>query len=537
MITPTGNHKGLLLATLIWLLTLSAALLAVVLRGMSIIDLWLLAVAGALPALLTLVLIPILHREWAQILVIFGWLALAIFACIAIGFNPMAVLFFAGPAIAALFQKDKVVEALILSAVFAALVFYAERSGVLPDTLASAEVKDWAGKASLMSIAAIVTGALFGAAQSRIPNTDSQVDTHIESHLLETIPGAALQLGPEDTVTYISPKSYPLFGLTDDMGTIPASALLSYDSGARDSLLSQLSEVRASQIPQTRLIPVCQEIGKRSQYEVTITPLTHNNIGIYAADVTEREHSFESLRSSLDAVHQDASGKTLFFAGVSHELRTPLNAIIGFSDMMRSRLFGPLPSKYAEYADLIHDSGQYMLDLIGDVLDLTKVETGNYTLNYGSFDVADVIRSTIKMTRPMADSAEVSLDADIEAEKDLILHADRKAVRQILLNLISNAIKFTPKGGRIVVQAKTVADTLALTVRDNGAGMSAEDLANVGKPFAQGMSGQTSDERGSGLGLSLVKSLTALHNGRFLIASQPEAGTTVDVYLPLSSKD
>ena len=131
--------------------------------------------------------------------------------------------------------------------------------------------------------------------------------------------------------------------------------------------------------------------------------------------------------------------KTHFFAGVSHELRTPLNAIIGFSDMMRSCLFGPLPSKYAEYADLIHESGQHMLDLIGDVLDLSKVEAGRYELNYDTFDAADVIRSSVKMIRPAADAAEVSLDVNLDLDQALLIQADRRAVRQILLNLLSNS--------------------------------------------------------------------------------------------------
>ena len=118
---------------------------------------------------------------------------------------------------------------------------------------------------------------------------------------------------------------------------------------------------------------------------------------------------------------------------------------------MRSRLFGPLPGKYAEYADLIHDSGQHMLDLIGDVLDMSKVEAGKYELHYDNFDAADVIRSTAKMIRPAADQAKVVLSLDIDENDPLLIEADRKAIRQILLNLLSNAIKFSHKGGRVTV--------------------------------------------------------------------------------------
>ena len=231
---------------------------------------------------------------------------------------------------------------------------------------------------------------------------------------------------------------------------------------------------------------------------------------------------------------RETDDKTLFFAGVSHELRTPLNAIIGFSDMMRSRLFGPLPSKYAEYADLIHDSGQHMLDLIGDVLDLSKVEAGKYTLQYDSFDAADVIRSSVKMIRPAADVAEVRLDVSVDVNDTLIVEADRKALRQILLNLLSNAIKFSDKGGRVSVKAVSKDGCLVLRVSDEGEGISAEDLITIGTPYTQSASGLSSEERGSGLGLSLVKSLTELHRGEFDIESQLGEGTQVTVSIPLS---
>ncbi len=234
-----------------------------------------------------------------------------------------------------------------------------------------------------------------------------------------------------------------------------------------------------------------------------------------------------------DSAKKEFDEKTLFFAGVSHELRTPLNAIIGFSDMMRSRLFGPLPGKYAEYADLIHDSGQHMLDLVGDVLDMSKVEANKYELNYCEFDAADVVRSSMKMVRPSADAAELTLSADIETENDLVVEADRRAVRQILLNLLSNAIKFTPKGGRVTTSAHINGDKLELSVADTGTGMTAKDIENVGTPYQQAANANLVAGRGTGLGLSLVKNLSKLHGGEFSITSHPGVGTTVLVTLPL----
>jgi len=230
---------------------------------------------------------------------------------------------------------------------------------------------------------------------------------------------------------------------------------------------------------QDRVIAARSEDDDLTYLDIRALPLKDGDVGLFIQDMSKRGDGdfMREITSNIEII-EEISGtseddkmrsRNLYFAGVSHELRTPLNAIIGFSDMMRSRLFGPLPGKYAEYADLIHDSGQHMLDLIGDV------------------------RSSIKMMRPVSDTASVRLDAEIAIDDDLSLVADRKAVRQILLNLISNAVKFSPKGGRVVVGSKKAGDTIHLSVSDNGAGMSTQELERVGQPYEQTQSGQTSD--------------------------------------------
>jgi len=243
------------------------------------------------------------------------------------------------------------------------------------------------------------------------------------------------------------------------------------------------------------------------------------------------------LKQERDKIKDNIKEQSLFFAGVSHELRTPLNAIIGFSDMMRSRLFGPLPGKYADYADMIHDSGQHMLDLIGDVLDLGKIEAGKHHLKYDSFQAEDIIRSSIKMVRPSADAAELALEAEIDSSEVIILEADRRAVRQILLNLLSNAIKFSPKGSLVKVRADIVADDLRISVIDQGEGMSPEMVANIGEPYLEKDSPSLSSARGTGLGLSLVKSLVDLHKGNLTVESDVGSGTQMHVTLPLRRAD
>ncbi len=533
-------NRGLPLTSLIWAAAVLAALAAGLYNGTPPGVLLPYAGAALLPAFAGIVLWPFARREWAQMLIIFSWIALAIAACFAISFVPMAVLFLCAPAAAALFEREKVIEAMVLSAVFAAAVFYAPKFGYAPEPIASLDQISWGQLAGIMATIAFMVGAMFFAASHEAEITDPGAD--IKSGFADAYPGAALKFAPDGTLIMASKAALPLFGLSKrDLGALTLSDLSLADEDNEQVLQSAFIEAVARDETMTVLVsaPGDYQDGEAAQrsLEINLVPQSDGSVFAFAADHTENIAKLQTLETLQSSVQKEAAEKTLFFAGVSHELRTPLNAIIGFSDMMRSRLFGPLPGKYAEYADLIHDSGQHMLDLIGDVLDMSKVEAGKYELHYGEFDIADVVRSSMKMVRPSADAAELILDAEIEGSHDLIIEADRKAVRQILLNLLSNSIKFTPKGGRIVVSAKIVADVLNLSVEDNGTGMSARDLEKVGTPFHQAKNAQQIDARGSGLGLSLVKNLVELHKGRYAMTSHPGAGTSVNIYLPVQRPD
>lgn len=240
----------------------------------------------------------------------------------------------------------------------------------------------------------------------------------------------------------------------------------------------------------------------------------------------------ETLRAERDEAVAASRAKSEFLAAVSHELRTPLNAIIGFSDVMKQRLFGPLPARYAEYGDLIHESGIHLLDLIGDVLDMSKIEADRYELVTDRFDARDVVQTCAKMMRLRAEDKGLVLNVDA-GEHELEVSADRKAVRQILLNLISNAIKFTPAGGAVAVMARDQSGQLVLAVGDSGIGMAEHELSSLGTQYTQTRSGQISEERGSGLGLSLVRMLTEMHGGVMSVQSVQGEGTTVTVRLPV----
>ena len=516
--------------SLIWVAVIAAAFVGAVLRGFEWQSLLPYAVIAALPAIISGSMQSLLDREWARLLVIFAWLALAITACLSMGLWPFGLLFLCPVVLAALFEREAVIEALILSAVIGSLIFFAHRNGALPPLLASPDGIDWGRLALPAGIAAMTLGALFFAAQSRSPFAGQDGPA---ANLLESSPSASLYLDENNIIIHASKSSRALLGLKASEQTL--GAVGAGDANFQDKLGDLVRRARSEKTTVTETL-VMRSKDIDSVFEVTAAA-HHKHLMLHAVDMSEREREIQSLRASKADMQKEIDDKTLFFSGVSHELRTPLNAIIGFSDMIRDRLFGPLPSKYAEYADIIHESGQHMLDLIGDVLDMSKVDAGQYELQYGSFDMADVIRSSIKMIQPSADAASVQIALDLIPQDDLILEADRKAVRQILLNLLSNAVKFTPKGGKVTITAKSLADTLHLSVQDNGMGMSAADLKTVGQPYVQTKNAARVDARGTGLGLSLVKSLVDLHAGRFAIASQPKEGTSVDIYFPLDKPE
>jgi cell cycle sensor histidine kinase DivJ len=224
------------------------------------------------------------------------------------------------------------------------------------------------------------------------------------------------------------------------------------------------------------------------------------------------------------------SGKSRFLANMSHELRTPLNTIMGFSDIMKARLFGPLPAKYGEYADLIHDAGRHLLDLINDLLDMSKIEAERFQLQIEKLDARDPLSAALRLMRVQADEAGLSLRAALPPDP-IDIEADPRALKQIVLNLLSNALKFTPRGGQVTVTLQAQGETMELMVTDTGVGIAPEDLQRLGRPFEQ--AGDVKQRaKGTGLGLSLVRGLAELHGGQMIIESTLGEGTSVTVRLP-----
>ncbi len=228
--------------------------------------------------------------------------------------------------------------------------------------------------------------------------------------------------------------------------------------------------------------------------------------------------------------------KTNFLAFMSHELRTPLNAVIGFGELMAAEPFGPLGSpRYQHYAGMIVEGGRHLLEVINAILDLTRIESGKFTLQREAMAVGEEVAVVTGLVRVQADAASVALALDAAAVGALpMISADRSALRQALLNLVGNAVKFTPAGGQVSITGEASGGKLRLIIADTGAGIAPEDLRRLGEPFFQSGPVMARRAEGSGLGLAITRQLITLHGGALDIASELGKGTTVTVSLPLA---
>jgi cell cycle sensor histidine kinase DivJ len=349
-------------------------------------------------------------------------------------------------------------------------------------------------------------------------------------------------------VQFISPAAEALLGT-------PASRLLGHGLfdrvhvADRPAYLTALSdaarggEARSVEFRLRRDMPRARGAADFIWVEMRCRPLEQAGATTTAADcevvavmrdVTDRKIQEQALDLARTAAEQADASKSRFLATMSHELRTPLNAIIGFSEMIAQEdvlMIDALRRK--EYAQLINDSGQHLLSVVNGILDMSKMESGNFEISPEPFAPRGALLNCCNLLALKA--RENGIDLVTRAGEDLpVITGDPRAFKQILLNLVSNAIKFTERGGTVTVSAGVEGSRLVVRVADNGVGISAEDLKRIGDPFFQ--AGKTYQRRheGTGLGLSIVKSLVALHGGEMTVQSKVDEGTTVAVALPLA---
>ncbi len=260
-------------------------------------------------------------------------------------------------------------------------------------------------------------------------------------------------------------------------------------------------------------------------------------IGLYGImqDITQIMEHEQELRAAKDAAERAYAAKSQFLANMSHELRTPLNAIIGFSEMIQQQLLGPIGNeRYLDYIKGINESGEHLLDLITDILDMSKIEAGKYELDLEDVNIAKTIRLAVHMVEARASEKSIKLQVQVPDET-LRIHADRRAIMQMTLNLLSNAVKFSHAGGRVEIECASKGDYVTLKVKDQGIGIPAHKLPAITNPFEQAANQYTRSHEGTGLGLSITKELAEMHGGSLHIESKVDVGTSVTIRLPVKA--
>jgi cell cycle sensor histidine kinase DivJ len=440
--------------------------------------------------------------------------------------------------------------------VIAAALFALAAGGLLlmlPAGLAPSVVDD---EARVLSGLAIGAAALYAAGLALGAESMARTGIRLRSAeearyrlLARNMTDVIARHGRNGAVLFISPAAEALFGapphqlrghgLFDRVHVADRPAFLTALSDAAMQYANRSVEFRVRRAP---AVTAAHRDPHHVWVEMRCRPLTRGagepangddrQVISVMRDVSERKLQEQVLEAARAEAERANAAKSRFLATMSHELRTPLNAIIGFSDMLANEQTMNLdPPRRRDYAQMINESGHHLLDVVNGILDMSKIEAGNFTVTPEPFALAPAVESCCDLMALRA--REVGIDLVMRLPGDLPeVFADRRAVKQILLNLLSNAVKFTDAGGRVTVSAAAEDGCVALSIADNGIGIGDDDLPRLGDPFFQAQSDYDRPRDGAGLGLSIVKGLLDLQDGRMQIASRLGEGTCITIRLP-----
>ena len=406
----------------------------------------------------------------------------------------------------------------------------------------------WDGKSALMLALASTEASLPHESEASptevvpAPIADEQVGklkTEIDElrSILETATDGVVILGHDGDIRSVNRSASALFNYDEsEIRGKPFAALFAHESqkAVIDYLQGLSGHGVASVLNDGREVIGREAAGGFLPLFMTIGRLSASN-GYCAVirDITQWKRTEEELRNAKRAAETANAHKTEFLARVSHEIRTPLNAIIGFSDMMASEHFGPVGHpRYIEYAGDIGRSGRHVLDIVNDLLDISKIEAGEMDLDFGSVEINDAVSEAVSLVQPQANSQRVIIRTSLSATVPSVV-ADSRSIKQIALNILANAIRFTPSGGQIVVSTSYEANgSVILRIRDTGVGMTRVELDQAMKPFRQVTTGGRKRGDGTGLGLPLTKAMAEANRAQFAITSAPNEGTLVEISFP-----
>lgn len=373
-------------------------------------------------------------------------------------------------------------------------------------------------------------------------NDKAQISAY--RHLIEHVQDAVLRFASDGQILLASRSSETLFGcpryqltgagLGDRLHVLDRPSFLTAFADVNQGGRSRTIEVRMRQDDARATVP------RFIWVEIRFSPIRDSEadggrfeVIALLRDITTRKDA-ETAMIEARRVAEDASqAKSRFLATIGHELRTPLNAVVGFSEMMQSGIGGDLSETHREYAGLIHQSGKHLLEVVRMLLDMSKIEAGKFEIQAEPFDPAGLVPACFSLTEGLAQERHVQLEADVEPELPALV-ADERVCRQVLINLLSNAIKFSNEGGKVTVSMRRQGQSINISVRDQGIGMTPEALRRIGEPFFQVQDGLARQYEGTGLGLSIVKGLVELHGGTLRAVSEVGLGTTMTVLLPIN---